>query len=264
MSSARSTFTWAVVGTARTWRGSLGRERGGGGGGWGASSGSSAGSPLSAKYGSSGSGGCSATGSGSRRRRRRPRSDPRGSPRGTRLGVSPAADSPIQPWCSGLEKHSSQTPWRLPPGARNGSVRSPFRMVRPQTSQVTFSWTGRSSFLTSPDDRGPLLRLYGLLLLLGAIDHLLGKMTRDLLVAGELHRVLAPATGDRTQVRRVAQELRHRHLGLDLGHGSLGLHAERTAAAGVEIADHVADHVLGHEHADGHDRLHQHRLGVLH
>jgi hypothetical protein len=27
-------------------------------------------------------------------------------------------------------------------------VRSPFRMVRPQTSQLTTSWTGRSSFFT--------------------------------------------------------------------------------------------------------------------
>src|SRR4051794_29682371 len=110
-------------------------------------------------------------------------------------------------------------------------------MVRPQTSQVTLSWTGRSSFFTDPiigavllaDRRRsivPISGLYGFLLLLRLVDPLLRQVPRNLLVARQLHRVLAPPAGDRAQVGRVAQDLRHRDLRLDLGERALGLHPE--------------------------------------
>ena len=72
-----------------------------------------------------------------------------------RWGMSPAADSRIQPECCARTAHRSQTWWRCPPGARYASVRSPLRIVRPQTSQVTTSWTGRSSFFIAADYRPP-------------------------------------------------------------------------------------------------------------
>src|SRR5947199_9738606 len=106
-------------------------------------------------------------------------------------------------------------------------------------SQATFSWTGRSSFFTKAMIRraaaaGPLerpsigpavkLRLDGLVLFLGLSHDPLGQVPRDLLVARQLHRVLAPPRRDRAQVRRVAQHLSHRYLCPDLGARALRLH----------------------------------------
>ena len=116
-SSARSTFAPAVVGTARTWRGSLGLERAGAG----AATGSSARNSVGSATWGSGSphvcGGGAAPGS-ERRRRRRESSDGPFSSRGKRAGTDPSADSRIQPWCVARVKQSWQTRFRCPPGAR--------------------------------------------------------------------------------------------------------------------------------------------------
>ncbi len=113
--------------------------------------------------------------------------------------------------------------------------------------------------------RADLSGLDGLLLGTGFVDDLAGEMPGNLLVAQEVHRELALATGDRPQIRGVRQHLRHRDLGLDLGHpGAHGLHSERPAAAGVEVADHVSNRVLGRVDRDEHDRLEQDRTGLLH
>src|SRR5262249_22786920 len=61
-------------------------------------------------------------------------------------------------------------------------------------------------------------------LVAGLLDDLLSEMPRHLLVAQELERVVALASGDRAQVGRVGEHLRHRHLCLDLGHRSHRLH----------------------------------------
>ena len=88
-------------------------------------------------------------------------------------------------------------------------------------------------------------------------------MAGNFLVAGELHRVLALATGDRAQIRCVAEHLRHRDFGLDFRHFRTGrFHPQRAAPAGVQIADHVSNGVLGNAHRDQHDRLEQHRPGI--
>jgi hypothetical protein len=81
-------------------------------------------------------------------------------------------------------------------------------------------------------------------------------------VAQELHRVVAAPTGDRAQVGRVVEHLGHRHLGGDLGHVALRLHAQRSPAARGQVADHVADRVLGNGDGHPHDRLQQVGVGL--
>src|ERR671937_1596225 len=76
--------------------------------------------------------------------------------------------------------------------------------------------------------RGLNLRL--LLLLLRLVDHLLGDVRRYLLVAEELHVVVAAAAGHRRQRLRVRKDLRHRHLGLDGRHAAARLHSLQPAA----------------------------------
>src|ERR687892_436620 len=102
-------------------------------------------------------------------------------------------------------------------------VRSPLRIVRPQTSQLTVSLTP----LTVPAlraDSGRSLPDYRVSLSADLFsfasrrDHLLGQVAWDLLVALELHRVVGAAAADRAQVGGEVQDLRHRDLGLDLGH----------------------------------------------
>src|ERR1700751_3479339 len=84
----------------------------------------------------------------------------------------------------------------------------------------------------------PPSRLYSLLLGLRLLDHLAGEVPRNLLVAEELHRELTLAAGDRAKIRRVGENLGHRHLGLDLGHaGPDRLHPERAPPPRVQIAD---------------------------
>ena len=78
-----------------------------------------------------------------------------------------------------------------------------------------------------------------------AASDLLGEVRRHLFVALELHLEVGAAAADRAQVGRVVEHLGHRHLGLDLGRRALRLHPQRVAAARVEVADHVADDVLG-------------------
>ena len=99
-----------------------------------------------------------------------------------------------------------------------------------------------------------------LLLLARLRDDLLGEVRGDLLVAQEVEPVLALAARDRAQVGRVGEHLRHRHLGLDLGHAAHGLGAQRAPAARGQVAHHVADRLVGHGGRDEHDRLQQHRL----
>src|SRR5689334_661282 len=95
------------------------------------------------------------------------------------------------------------------------------------------------------------------------LDDSLREVVRDFLVAVELHRVLRAALGGRAQIRRVAEHL---------GERDAGLHGERVAsrlltlyaaAATRQVADHVAQELLGRDDLDGHDRLEQHGLGLL-
>ena len=116
-SSARSTFTSAVVGTARTWRGSCGCARGRPRAGPGGSSAASGGASASAASGAIGSGaplgGCGASGGAAGRAAA---GAPAGAGRGRASRRGPTRGS--SPACSARTKHSSHTAWRSPPGAR--------------------------------------------------------------------------------------------------------------------------------------------------
>jgi hypothetical protein len=59
--------------------------------------------------------------------------------RGGSTGVAGLPLSRIQPSCWARGAQSEQTSFRSRDGARYGSVRSPFNIVRPQTSQATCS-----------------------------------------------------------------------------------------------------------------------------
>ena len=152
-SSARSTLTSALVGTARTWRGSCGLRARARAAARGARRcgrpparrpsaatssgprvrGSSRRLPAQAAERAPSSGAARwGAGRGPARRRARTRGS---SPRARR-----ARGTARTPACA------------RPPGARNASVRSPLRIVRPQTSQETCSWTGRSSFFIASAD----------------------------------------------------------------------------------------------------------------
>ena len=199
------------------------------------------------------------------------------SPRRARLGgacvAAPARSAGIQPDASARERHRTQTPRRWPCGFTYSCACSPLRMRPPAdvAARDGSCWSGTRSNVATRAERqaGARCRTPRPQALtcsssagLGLGDHLLGDVRRDLLVALELHRVVAAAAGDRAQVGRVVEHLGHRHLGLDLGHRALRLHAQRAAAARVEVADHVADRVLGHRDRHLHDRLEQIGLGL--
>ena len=136
----------------------------------------------------------------------------RGSARGMRVGMSPGgrlADPALV--LRRAAEQSSQTRCRWPPGARYGSVRSPFRIVRPQTSQVTFSWTGRSSFFTAVDDTGrltPYTASTASCSRAGLLHDRLRDVRRAPPRSGPAPSSTRPAPGDRAQVGRVARASR--------------------------------------------------------
>ena len=120
---------------------------------------------------------------------------------------------------------------RRPGAARGAGPRLP-RAGRHLPSHAGPSARLHHSHRGGPGERRRPLGLgANLFLRLRLRDHLLGEVRRDLLVTGELHRVVAAATGDLAQVARVVEHLGHRHLGLDLGGGALCLHPEGPPAA---------------------------------
>src|SRR5438105_2105939 len=73
------------------------------------------------------------------------------------------------------------------------------------------------------------------------LDDLLGDVPGHLLVVGELEPEVPPPARHRAEVGRVAEHLRHRHVGADhLLPVATRLGAEHLPAAAVEVADHVA------------------------
>src|SRR5438128_2298577 len=75
---------------------------------------------------------------------------------------------------------------------------------------------------------GPAKRRYALLLRL--LDDLLRDVRRHLLVAEEVHRVVATAARHRGQRLRVREDLGHWDLGLDHRHARRGLHSLQPSA----------------------------------
>src|SRR5277367_4960959 len=90
---------------------------------------------------------------------------------------------------------------------------------------------------------------------------LLGDIRRDLFVVLELHRVVGAPLGVGAKVGRVAEHLAQRDL---CGHGQRVATALLTfdaSTAPAEVADHVAEEVVGGDDLDSEDRLEQNRLG---
>src|SRR6201747_797279 len=99
------------------------------------------------------------------------------------------------------------------------------------------------------------------------LDDLLGDVRRDLVVAVELHRVARAALRVGPQVGRVAEHLAERDVGGDGQRVAAPVLALDPSAAPAEVADDLAEEVLGGHDLDGEDRLEQDGLraarGVL-
>src|SRR5438552_18971337 len=106
-----------------------------------------------------------------------------------------------------------------------------------------------------------------LLLDLGLLDEFRGQVDRHLGVMTELHRGRGPTLRHAAQVGHVSEHLGKRDEGPDHLGGASRLLPLDLAAAAVEITDHVAHELLGHEDLDLHDRLEDGRVrlgeGVL-
>src|SRR5439155_21172633 len=140
--------------------------------------------------------------------------------------------------------------------------RSPTKSVRSQIATVRVSRTVCREIRIAGDlSAGSNLRF--LRLLLGFRDHFLRDVRRNLLVAQEVHVVIAPPARQRGQSLRVGEDLGHRHLCLDRGHARARLHALQAPATGVEVAVDRPHRVVGDADLDLHDRLEQHRIGLL-
>src|SRR5208282_5714570 len=87
------------------------------------------------------------------------------------------------------------------------------------------------------------------------LDDFLRDRRRRLLVMREVLLERATARGDRAQVGRVLQHLRHRHLRLDHLAIALAVHPEHFAATRVQIADYVAHAFIGTRNFDRDDRF---------
>src|SRR5437763_336506 len=155
-----------------------------------------------------------------------------------------------------LVRHAAATPGAAGRTSADGGAK------RAEVGTAAEEWPGLpqfGGFSRRPARLGANRVALGLCL----VDDLLGEVAGDLLVAFELHRVLALPAGDRAQVGSVGEHLGHRNLGLDLGHAAAALHPHRPPAAAVEVADDVADGLLGHRDRRQHDRFEQHRAGLL-
>src|SRR4051812_28873440 len=92
------------------------------------------------------------------------------------------------------------------------------------------------------------------------LDDLLGDVRRHLVVALELHRVGRAALGVGAQVGGVAEHLAQRNVGADRERVAAALLALQAPAPAAEVADDVAEEVLGGHDLDLEHRLEQDRL----
>src|SRR4051794_3170668 len=94
------------------------------------------------------------------------------------------------------------------------------------------------------------------------LDDLLGDVRRDLVVALELHGVRRAPLGVGAQVGRVAEHLAERDVGADRQRVAAPLLALQAPAPAAEVADDVAEEVLGGHDLDLEHRLEQDGLGA--
>src|SRR4029078_2173198 len=102
----------------------------------------------------------------------------------------------------------------------------------------------------------------GFLLDLGLLDEFRGQVARDLGVVTELHRGRRPTLRHAAQVGDVPEHLGERDEGPDDLCRPARFHPLDLAATAVEVADHVAHELLGHQDLDLHDRLEDGRVSL--
>src|SRR5579859_4277692 len=97
------------------------------------------------------------------------------------------------------------------------------------------------------------------------LDELLSNVRGHFLVARECHRIPAASLGHRAQLDRERVHLRLGHVRVDLGSTvTERVHATNAPALRVEQPHDVAGEALGDGDLDVHDRLEDHRGGLLH
>src|SRR6201747_883610 len=94
------------------------------------------------------------------------------------------------------------------------------------------------------------------------LDDFLGDVAGDLFVALELHRVIGSALRHRAQFGRVPEHFAEGHESLYGERVAALILTLNLAATTREIADHVAEEVLGGDDLDRHHRLEQDRVGL--
>src|SRR5262245_25448164 len=99
---------------------------------------------------------------------------------------------------------------------------------RPEPPVTRTPWDASSPMEAALGRAG--LRLDGLLGLLRLVDQLLRDMRGHLLVAQEVHGIVAAAAGQRGERLGVREDLRHRYLGLDHRHPRGRLHTLQAPA----------------------------------
>src|SRR6478735_6385257 len=98
------------------------------------------------------------------------------------------------------------------------------------------------------------------LLASGLLDDLFRDVPRDLGVRVELHAVASTTLGLAPKISDIAEHLgQWDGRGHDASAGAL-VHRENLSATRVDVADHVTHEVLGRDHLDGHERLHEDRV----
>ena len=97
-----------------------------------------------------------------------------------------------------------------------------------------------------------------------ACDDLISDVLRHRLVVRRLHDILATALSLGTQVGGVAEHLSQRNECVDTLGASHCLHALDLTTASIQIADDIAQILIGNDDSDLHDRLGDDRISLAH
>src|SRR5262245_14018930 len=137
-----------------------------------------------------------------------------------------AAVSDVLPWST----------WPMVPMLQCGLVRSNFALA------IFCLFSSNQIPDAPPDADAPITTIFRLRQL--CLD-LFGNVGGHFVIMRELHRVLGPALGERAELVHIAEHVRERHLSLDDLGVAPGVGALDLAATAVEVADDVAEIILG-------------------
>src|ERR1035437_7358382 len=97
----------------------------------------------------------------------------------------------------------------------------------------------------------------------GLLNELGRQVGGDLGVVRQLHRVTGATLGHRPQVRGIAEHLGQGYPRLDHLRGRARFHCLDVATTTIDVADDVTEELLGHGDLDLHQRLEDHRRGLV-